>query len=419
VVSAVAAMLWARGAPAQNVSKDFTEIYNAGIDAFRLGKYDEARKHLEKARSLEPKLPGPHRFLAAVAQAEGKFEECLHEARIAIKLNPQSSEVGNTQQLHAECRKGLGRPDLKGGFSGGGAIAVLANLEGAAVSLNGLKYGATPLDPRPFPAGEVEVGVEKAGFLAATQKVEILPGIVTDAIFSLEADPKAKVETPVLGNVTPEVTIGWLVVHVATGADAQVIIDGKPAIRDDRGRYEAEPGLREIEVKAPGREPWRRRVLIAKGQSRTVEAAPRAMAELSASRRKGFYALGAAAVFGGVGAVFGLLEVDAREEAQDIWNTETERPTVDLGDSGMLEPVRTRADMDDAVDRGKRWRIVSLAGYGAALVALGVSAYYFVSERPDSPEGRTPPLALVPVLPSGSADSGVGATMTYTRELDW
>jgi hypothetical protein len=205
-----------------------------------------------------------------------------------------------------------------------------------------------------------------------------------------------------------------------------VRIDGKLAIRDSRGRYEAEPGLRQVEVKAPGREIWRRRVLVAKGQSRTLEAAPRPIAELSANRRKGFYALGAAAVFGGVGAVFGLLEVDAREEAQDIWNTETERPPVSLDESGMLEPVRTRADMDDAVDRGKRWRIVSLAGYGAALVALGVSAYYFVAERPDSPEGRTPPLALVPILPigpagaaSGSADSGVGATMTYTRELDW
>jgi len=32
----------------------FTQEYDAGVDAFRLGKFDEARAHLEKARALAP-----------------------------------------------------------------------------------------------------------------------------------------------------------------------------------------------------------------------------------------------------------------------------------------------------------------------------------------------------------------------------
>ena len=40
----------------------------AGVDAYRLGKYEQARNHLEKARDLDQKLTGPHRFLTEVAQ---------------------------------------------------------------------------------------------------------------------------------------------------------------------------------------------------------------------------------------------------------------------------------------------------------------------------------------------------------------
>ena len=57
--------------PAPELTKEF----QAGVDAFRLGHFAEARTHLEKARDMDPKLPGPHRFLAAVAQSEGHWQD--------------------------------------------------------------------------------------------------------------------------------------------------------------------------------------------------------------------------------------------------------------------------------------------------------------------------------------------------------
>ena len=45
----------AQPAPSPEVAKEF----QAGVDAFRLGKFDDARAHLEKARKLDDKLPGP------------------------------------------------------------------------------------------------------------------------------------------------------------------------------------------------------------------------------------------------------------------------------------------------------------------------------------------------------------------------
>src|SRR6202000_1781879 len=85
--SSLAVLAVATVASAQPPAK-FTSEYQAGVDAFRLGHYDDARAHLEKARSLSPKLPGPHRFLAAVAQAQSRWDDCIDSARQALVLNP-------------------------------------------------------------------------------------------------------------------------------------------------------------------------------------------------------------------------------------------------------------------------------------------------------------------------------------------
>jgi len=89
---ALACLLVAATAHAQNA--DLTKEFQAGIDAFRLGKYDEARAHLEKARDVDPKLPGPYRFLAAVAQAQGKWDDCIANARKALELPAVSGPLG-------------------------------------------------------------------------------------------------------------------------------------------------------------------------------------------------------------------------------------------------------------------------------------------------------------------------------------
>src|SRR5262245_51238329 len=97
LVVATAAVL---AGPARAQPDEVTKTFQAGADAYRLGKYAEARALLEKARSLDPKLPGPHRFLAAVAQAEHRWDDCIASARQAIILKPDSTEVAATRAIH-------------------------------------------------------------------------------------------------------------------------------------------------------------------------------------------------------------------------------------------------------------------------------------------------------------------------------
>ena len=169
------------------VSAALTREFQAGVDAYRLGKYDDARAHLDKAQAIDPKLPGPHRFLAAVAQAQHRWADCLAEARRALQLNPQSKEIAETRKLHADCRAADGRPAYDGELAEGAAITVTANVTGATVRINGLRYGGTPVAPRPITPGTLEVDVERSGYRPVHLTVEALPGIVTDVAASLEA----------------------------------------------------------------------------------------------------------------------------------------------------------------------------------------------------------------------------------------
>lgn len=164
--------------------------FQAGVDAFRLGHLDAARKHLEKARAMDPKLPGPHRFLAAVAREQEHWDACIAEARRALALAPHSSEVADTRKLHEGCRAAAGRPAYHGEPLGDrAAIAVTANVSGATVRIGGLIDGGTPLEPRPIAAGSLAVVVTKAGWKPAHVTVEALPGIVTDLAVVLAPVP--------------------------------------------------------------------------------------------------------------------------------------------------------------------------------------------------------------------------------------
>jgi tetratricopeptide (TPR) repeat protein len=176
----------AAAAAAAPLSAKFTHEYDAGVDAFRLGKFDDARAHLEKARGLAPKLPGPYRFLAAVAEAQQRWDECIDSTRRALELNPASSEIAETRKLHDACRISAGRLAYHGPALGeSAAIAVTANVDGATVKIGGLTYGGTPLDPRPITAGSHPIAVTKLGYRPSTVSVEALPGIVTDVVIEL------------------------------------------------------------------------------------------------------------------------------------------------------------------------------------------------------------------------------------------
>lgn len=169
-------------------SEKFTKEFQTGVDAYRLGKLDDARGHLEKAKKLEPKLPGPYRFIAAVAQAQQRWDECIENAHEALHLNPASTEAPETKKLYDGCRASGGRMPYRGPELGdAAAIAVSTNVPGATVRINKLSYGGTPLAPRRISAGALDVEITKLGYKPVHLNIEALAGIVNDVVVDLEA----------------------------------------------------------------------------------------------------------------------------------------------------------------------------------------------------------------------------------------
>jgi len=392
----------ASAASAQQPPKGFLEEFQKGTDAYRLGQYDEAKVHLEAAKKLDPQLPGPWRFLAAVAQAEQDWATCITSAREAIRLNPRSAEIAATRQLHDQCRTAAGKAEFGGTYEvAQDALSVTSDQLGAEVTIGGLKYGSTPMAPRVFAVGEVEVKVEKSGYLAATRKVEVLPEIVTDVDFVLEVDPEAAHTG--LGTAVAEITQGWI--KVETGAPGAVVrIDGKVSEIDENGRYPVDEGGHEVEVSAPEHEPIVKTVRVIKGQLVTVRAPLRSQASVDKNRRLGNVFIGAGTGLVVAGAVTALLSLRASDQARDWWVIETTRPSLTVPTED-IHPLRTRADIDDKVDQAKRYSLISNISYGAAAVAIGVGAYFLVKSRPAG-EKKTKAMTVVPLL---DGEGGLGA----------
>lgn len=400
-------------AHAQNA--DLTREFQAGIDSFRLGKFDEARAHLEKARDIDPKLPGPYRFLAAVAQAQGKWDDCIASAHKALELNPQSSETADTRKLYEECRLSAGHPKYVGELADNAAIAVTTNVSGATVKINGLTYGATPMAPRPITPGPLEIEIEKQGWKSAKLSPNALAGIVTDVIVDLEPDPNATANANELQtHGGAKIEQGWLIIKRPvfdrspldqdSSLEQEGYIDGVPLAqvpkapdsKTDSPRFELKSGTHVVELRTDRADVWRRRVRISAGQKIEIQPMLVNREHRSAIEKRGVYVLGGGAVLLATGFVATLISQRAAAEARDIVRIETARdPSQPLSQTGMIAPVRTRADLEDAAGRATTFARISYVAYGTGLAAVGVAAYYFykgAKERDDVP----PPFAIAP-----------------------
>lgn len=373
-------------ASAQNPSTELTREFQAGVDAFRLGNYNEARAHLEKAKQLDPRLAGPHRFLAAVAQAQQRWDDCIAAARAALKLNPVSQELADTRKLHDDCRASAGRAAYRGGELGeGAALSVTTNIPSATVKIRGLTYGGTPISPRPITPGRLAIDIEKHGYLTARIDIDALPGIVTDVIVDLE--PGAE---PTTTPIKPKT--GWLV--VPPGAPTrQIEVDGVLVVLQG-DRVELAPGIHVVEVREPTKDPWRRRIAITADYETPVTPAFVDTGPRESQRRRGVMLVGGGAALAVLGIVTFYASRNAAEDARDILRIEIARPPGDT-----TAPLRTRADFEDARSRANTWRTISNLSYAAALITGGIGGYFLYRGR--TPSDDAPEFAIAPI--SGGA----------------
>lgn len=355
---------------------DFARELQAGITLLQSGNLVEARTALTRARTIDRKAGAPHRYLAKLSQLEKDWDECIDEAHEALVVDP-ATDTAEMRKLHAACRSAAGRPSP--GFELGeqAAVTVSANLS-AQVKLRGEPFGGTPIPPRLVPPGRLAFDIERGGYQTARVDVDALPGIVTDVrvVLSPGEESGAVVLDRKLGTVT------------LPKRPSLLIVDGRPSVVDQLNQLPLSPGVHELEIREPGKEIWRRRVVITAGQDQPVtptyvDSGPRE------NRRTLSYALGGGgAALLAVGVGFFYRSKSAKDEAREILAAEILRPVGEM-------PVNTRADFDDARSRSDRNALISNVAYTAGLGLLGAGIYFFVTSRAPS-DDDVPDLAITP-----------------------
>lgn len=77
-------------APPQTVAKSAEDHYNQGIAMMNLGRWDDAREHLDRARKAAPKADHIVYAMAALDCLTGEAESSMQNLKIAIQLRAEN-----------------------------------------------------------------------------------------------------------------------------------------------------------------------------------------------------------------------------------------------------------------------------------------------------------------------------------------
>lgn len=117
----LAAESWSTEPPSQSRSTDisrdagvpayweeFMELWELGIAAFRQKDFAQSIHYFEEAVRVEASLPGPWRYLAAIAELEERHEDCVRLAEDALARMPETSRLlDEVAEIRDGCRAKL------------------------------------------------------------------------------------------------------------------------------------------------------------------------------------------------------------------------------------------------------------------------------------------------------------------------
>ena len=81
------------------------EHYQRGVAMMNVGRWDDARESLDKARSAAPKADYIHYALAALDCLTGEADSAMENLKVAIELRPRIAITRVTTKTSPSCRK--------------------------------------------------------------------------------------------------------------------------------------------------------------------------------------------------------------------------------------------------------------------------------------------------------------------------
>ena len=395
--SAAPASAAPRPEPTAQQKREAIQLTRRASALNNLGKYQQAVKLFRKAVGLFPKLAGAWRNLGLAHEGLEQWKRAIatYEKYLALAGTGGKYSLKVMERIN-ECRKKLGqKPKIFSLLGKPGKIVLKVNVPGAAIKLDGLLRGSSPVDALPVNAGLHVVSVTKQGYLPFTRSLGVKAGQTVRVEVTLKKDPSYTPPRRVRA-ITHQRAADEAYLRVDSPAEGvQVRVDGEPLSRNEQGWWVAPKprGEAVVEVSAPGRHPWRARVRLLRGLKKTLRPLLPLESKKRTYRLWGWVSLGLAAVLAGTGGVFGALENKKYEQVRD-------------------RRADTRAELDDLREQGKRYGNVAIGLYAAAGAALVGSIVLFIYERRgEHPAGRPLPLVVAPT------ERGSGLAVTYSGEV--
>jgi hypothetical protein len=156
--------------------KKARELWYRGVDAFRNGRYEEARQAFSECYTLMPKSD----VLRNLSISEIQSGHYVSAARHLALLLSGSDLPANVRE---EATKRLEQAEAQIG-----KLNVNVDVPGAIVNIDGSPIGRTPLDgPWYIEPGQHEINIGKPGYPDETRQIYALGGVAIPVTVSLEA----------------------------------------------------------------------------------------------------------------------------------------------------------------------------------------------------------------------------------------
>jgi len=209
--------------PAAQV-KRARDLWYRGVDAFRAGNYEEARRAFAECYQIMPKSD----VLRNLSISEIQSGHYVSAARHLKQLLATPGELPSTVREEATNRLAQAEAQI-------GQLAIRVDISGAEVSIDGGVIGRTPLDGNWYiEPGQHEINVSKPGYPIESRQIFALAGVTIPVDIALEtlrreqaADAKAaelmgtsEGQAPVVNDGRGEISTGSTVVLITTGTIA-------------------------------------------------------------------------------------------------------------------------------------------------------------------------------------------------------
>lgn len=363
-----------------------------------LGKYAQAIALFKKAVAILPKLAGAWRNMGLAHEGLKQYRQAItaYERYLAIAGTGGRYSLKVMERIN-ECRKRIGlAPKVFSLLGAPGRIKLEINVSGAAIRLDGLLRGSSPVAALPVAAGLHVIEVTKEGYLTFNRSLGVKAGKTVVVRVALARDPSYRPPRRVVG-IKHHKAPNEAYLRIDSRAEGvQVTVDGHPAQQNAHGAWVVpRPRAHVVEVRAPGRVTWRARVALLRGEKKTLRPILPLIKRKRAFRRWGWVSLGVAALLAGAGGVLGALENTTYEKVR-------------------RRDASDRAALEDLASTARRYRGASLGLYAAAGAALVSSIVLFVYERRgEHPKGRPLPLVIAP------SHRGTGLAVSLRQEVDF